>query len=117
MRPYNEWTKFTMKLQYTFTRQFFLRGIRPRTLQRGYPPSALPHVEECTYIWGVNTSWGIDTAEREGPLHQEDNQAPQPTERSYSLNVKVTLAFKERNLDAPSNLSSTLNGVVAIPKT
>jgi hypothetical protein len=20
-------------------------------------------VEECTYFWGVNTSWGIDTAE------------------------------------------------------
>jgi hypothetical protein len=36
-------------------------------------------VEECTYFWGVNTSWGIDTAERKGPLHQEDNQAPQPT--------------------------------------
>jgi hypothetical protein len=31
--------------------------------QRGYPPSALPHVEECTYFWGVNTSWGINTAE------------------------------------------------------
>jgi hypothetical protein len=49
------------------------------TPQRGYPPSALPHVEECTYFWGVNTSWGIDTAESKGPLHQEDNQAPQPT--------------------------------------
>jgi hypothetical protein len=36
-------------------------------------------VEECTYFWGVNTSWGIDTAESKGPLHQEDNQAPQPT--------------------------------------
>jgi hypothetical protein len=35
-------------------------------------------VEECTYFWGVNTSWGIDTAESKGPLHQEDNQAPQP---------------------------------------
>jgi hypothetical protein len=36
-------------------------------------------MEECTYFWGVNTSWGIDTAESKGPLHQEDNQAPQPT--------------------------------------
>jgi hypothetical protein len=55
--------------------------------QRGYPPSALPRVEECTYFWGVNTSWGIDTAESKGPLHQEDNQAPQPTCRlSYGIN-------------------------------
>ena len=46
---------------------------------RGGTPSALPRVEECTYFWGVNTSWGIDTAENKGPLHQEDNQAPQPT--------------------------------------
>jgi hypothetical protein len=87
-----------MKLQYTFIRQFLLRGLHPRTPaggplaprppslgdpprtpQRGYPPSALPRVEECTYFWGVNTSWGIDTAESKEPLHQEDNQAPQPT--------------------------------------
>jgi hypothetical protein len=88
-----------MKLQYTFIRQFLLRGLRPRTPaggplaprppsrggspprtpQRGYPPSALPRMEECTYFWGVNTSWGIDTAESKEPLHQEDNQAPQPT--------------------------------------
>jgi hypothetical protein len=54
-------------------------GWPPRTPQRGYPPSALPRVEECTYFWGVNTSWGIDTAESKGPMHQEDNQAPQPT--------------------------------------
>jgi hypothetical protein len=38
-------------------------GWTPRTPQRGYPPSALPRVEECTYFWGVNTSWGINTAE------------------------------------------------------
>jgi hypothetical protein len=36
-------------------------------------------VEECTYFWGVNTSWGINTAESKRPLNQEDNQAPQPT--------------------------------------
>jgi len=54
-------------------------GWTPRTPQRGYPPSAPPRVEECTYFWGVNTSWGIDTVESKGPLHQEDNQAPQPT--------------------------------------
>jgi hypothetical protein len=39
-------------------------GWTPRTPKRGYPPSTLPHVEECTYFYGVNTSWGIDTAER-----------------------------------------------------
>jgi hypothetical protein len=50
-----------------------------RTPQRGYPPSALPHMEECTYLWGVNTSWGINMAESKRPLNQEDNQAPQPT--------------------------------------
>jgi hypothetical protein len=36
-------------------------------------------VEECTYFWGVNTSWGINTVESKRPLNQEDNQAPQPT--------------------------------------
>jgi hypothetical protein len=79
-----------MKLQYTFIRQFLLRGIFLRTPiggtpepllgarlppdppvggigppdpAEGVPPSALPRVEECTYFWGVNTSWGINTAE------------------------------------------------------
>jgi hypothetical protein len=91
-----------MKLQYTFTRQFFLRGLHPQTpvggpafpqtpqpggypprtpqtrprTQRGYPPSVLPHVEECTYFWAINTSWGINTAESKRPLNQENNQAP-----------------------------------------
>jgi hypothetical protein len=87
-----------MKLQYTFTRQFFLRGLHPQTPAggplapkppsrgdsplgpaEGVPPSALPHMEEYTYFWGVNTSWGINTAESKRPLNQEDNQAPQPT--------------------------------------
>jgi hypothetical protein len=36
-------------------------------------------MEECTYFWGVNTSWGINMAESKRPLNQEDNQAPQPT--------------------------------------
>jgi len=68
-----------MKLQYTFIRQFLLRWLRPQTPQRGYPPSALPRVEECTYFWGVNTSWGINMVESKRPKNQEDNQAPQPT--------------------------------------
>jgi hypothetical protein len=45
----------------------------PQTPQRGYPPSALPHVEKCTYFWGVNTSWGINIVESKRPLNQEDN--------------------------------------------
>jgi hypothetical protein len=53
-------------------------GITPTDPAKGYPPSALPR-EECTYFWGVNTSWGINTAESKRPLNQEDNQAPQPT--------------------------------------
>jgi hypothetical protein len=36
-------------------------------------------VEECTYFWGVKSSWGINTAEKQRPLNQEDNQAPQPS--------------------------------------
>jgi hypothetical protein len=42
-------------------------------------------VEECTYLWGVNTSWGINMAESKRPLNHEDNQAPQPTKRSYII--------------------------------
>jgi hypothetical protein len=58
-------------------------------LQRGYPLSALPHVEECTYFWGVNTSWGINMVESKRPLNQEDNQAPQPTQEIKSSKVLV----------------------------
>jgi hypothetical protein len=36
-------------------------------------------MEECTYFWGANTSWGINMAESKRPLNREDNQAPQPT--------------------------------------
>jgi hypothetical protein len=36
-------------------------------------------VEDCTYFWGVNTSWGINIVESKIPINQEDNQAPQPT--------------------------------------
>jgi hypothetical protein len=46
-------------------------------------------VEECTYFRGVNTSWGIDTAESKGPLNQEDNQDPQPTFRSQFLSLNM----------------------------
>jgi hypothetical protein len=41
-------------------------------------------MEECTYFWGVNTSWGINTTEIKRPLNQEDNQAPQPTDAMWA---------------------------------
>jgi hypothetical protein len=90
-----------MKLQYTFTRQFFLWGPAcPQTPQRGYPPYALPHVEECTYFWGVNTSWGINTAGSKRPLNQEDNHAPQPTlfSKDDEVNLRNSLHIKSYDL-------------------
>jgi hypothetical protein len=42
-------------------------------------------MEECTYLWGVNTSWGINTTESKRPLNQEDNQAPQPTQMALKI--------------------------------
>jgi hypothetical protein len=42
-------------------------------------------VEECTFFWGVKTSWGINTTENKRPLNQEDNQAPQPTIASHAI--------------------------------
>ena len=39
------------------------KGIAPLDPAEGVPPSALPRMEECTYFWGVNTSWGLNTAE------------------------------------------------------
>jgi hypothetical protein len=63
-------------------------------------------VEECTYFWGVNTSWGIDTAKSKGPLHQEDNQAPQPTKttgqhkkiKAHKIILELTLTKDDENL-------------------
>jgi hypothetical protein len=61
-----------MKLQYTFTRKFFLRGLHLRTLvkgelapepRRGGNPLFTLRVEECTFFWGVKYSWGINMAE------------------------------------------------------
>jgi hypothetical protein len=28
-----------------------------------FPPNPLPHMEECTFFWGVKSSWGINTTE------------------------------------------------------
>jgi hypothetical protein len=36
-------------------------------------------MEECTYFWGVNTSWGINMVESKRHINKEDNQAPKPT--------------------------------------
>jgi hypothetical protein len=35
----------------------------PLNPTEGVTPSSLPHVEECTLFWGVNSSWGINTTE------------------------------------------------------
>ena len=70
-------------------------GMDPLDPAEGVPPPALPRVEECTYFWGVNTSWGIDTIESKEPLHQEDNQAPQPTisQLETDLNNSTTVVY------------------------
>jgi hypothetical protein len=52
-------------------------------------------MEECTYFWGVNTSWGINTAESKRPLNQEDNQAPQPTPVGNSTIFHASFLSKE----------------------
>jgi hypothetical protein len=57
-------------------------------------------VEECTYFWGVNTSWGINTAESKRPINQEDNQAPQPT-----LAVTDSRNLIEVNLETGEKIS------------
>jgi hypothetical protein len=49
-------------------------------------------VEECTYFWGVNTSWGINTTESKRPINQEDNQAPQPTDQVVIIQVIENLS-------------------------
>jgi hypothetical protein len=46
-------------------------------------------VEECTFFQGVNSSWGINTAEKKMPLDHEDNQAPQPTVMLLMMNGDV----------------------------
>jgi hypothetical protein len=59
-------------------------------------------MDECTYFWGVNTSWGINTAESKRPINQEDNQAPQPTDptvlkyEGYQLLDDSLLTYKSR---------------------
>jgi hypothetical protein len=60
-----------MKLQYTFTRKFFLGGFAPEPPQgalfspdlAGGNPPCTPHMEECTFFQGVKSSWGINMAE------------------------------------------------------
>jgi hypothetical protein len=67
-------------------------------------------VEECTYFWGVNTSWGINTAESKRPINQEDNQAPQPTrmEGCNPAETPIPLGTKLSKNDEGSTMDSTL---------
>ena len=46
-----------------FYKAIFALGASPPNPVEGVTPSVLPRMEECTYFWGVNTSWGINTAE------------------------------------------------------
>jgi hypothetical protein len=39
------------------------QGDNPPDPAEGVTPPALPHVEECTFFWGVKSSWGINMAE------------------------------------------------------
>jgi hypothetical protein len=59
-------------------------------------------VEECTYFWGVNTSWGINTAESKRPINQEDNQAPQPivySMKTYAYDQGIiNIILRERSM-------------------
>jgi hypothetical protein len=50
-------------------------------------------VEDCTYFWGVNTSWGINTAESKRPINQEDNRAPQPTISHLEIDLNNSTAI------------------------
>jgi len=77
-----------MKLQYTFTRKFFLQGLCRQTPTRGLlapgprrggTPLCTPLHGKVYILLGVKTSWGINMAKNKIPLNQEDNQAPQPT--------------------------------------
>ena len=43
-------------------------GIAPPDPAEGVTLSALPRMEECTYFWGVNNSWGKNKAESKIPL-------------------------------------------------
>jgi hypothetical protein len=71
-----------MKLQYTFTRNFFLWGFAPKPLlrahfpldtsvqgdiplelYRGEIPPTLPYVEGCIVFQGVKYSWCINMVE------------------------------------------------------
>jgi hypothetical protein len=76
-------------------------------------------VEECTYFWGVNTSWGINMAESKRPINQEDNQAPQPTPiRVEYVGTKEQVAYiftKPLPWEALEYLRQRL-GVIYTPK-
>jgi hypothetical protein len=53
-------------------KEIFLWGLRPQTLVEGslapdpvegVTPPAFPCVENCTFFWGVKSSWSINTIE------------------------------------------------------
>jgi hypothetical protein len=88
-----------MKLQYTFTRQFFLsgdaapeppprarlppdppaRGIAPPDPAEGVTPLYTPLRGRVYILLGCKVFMGYKHDSKQRPLNQEDNQAPQPT--------------------------------------
>jgi hypothetical protein len=91
-----------MKLQYTFTRKYFLRGpafprtpptegIAPPDPAGGVTLLAVPRMDECTFFWGEKSSWGINTTEKKRPLNEEDNQSPQPTISHLETNINKSI--------------------------
>jgi hypothetical protein len=77
-----------MKLQYTFTRKFFLRGLHfPPDPAEGVTPLCTPPCGRVYILLGCKSSWGINTAKNKRPLNQEDNQAPQPTISHLETNL------------------------------
>jgi hypothetical protein len=56
-------------------------------------------VEECTYFWGVNTSWGINTAESKGlcirKIIRLHNQQVGEVSGSDLKQISLDLSFTE----------------------
>jgi hypothetical protein len=86
MRPYNEWSIFTMKLQYSFTRQFSFGGFAPEPPDptRGKNP-CIPPLGGVYIIPGCKVFMGYKYDWKQRPLNQEDNQAPQPQSPTWRL--------------------------------
>jgi hypothetical protein len=71
-------------------------------------------VEECTYFWGVNTSWGINTAESKDlcirkiiRLHNQQKILKSSTSLDHSHFIKI-LQVKGSLLNHPNLLKKMI---------